>query len=310
LQRVQLPDLNLLVVLDALLQEQSVSRAATRLGLSTPAASHALARLRVRLGDPLLVRAGQRMTLTPRAASMRERVEATVVEALGVFAPEQPRDIRTLERVFRIHASDHAVTVLGTAIDKLVRVAPKVSLQFLPSQADEAARLRAGAVDLAIGVYDYSPYSDLPSELRIQQLLDDRFACVVRAGHPTVKRTVSLRQFAELSHVQVAPRGQPGGYVDDLLAERKLSRTIVRAVPYFLAGLVLVAETDYVMTLSARLARRMARKLGLRVLEPPRELGLEPYAVAQIWHPRDDHDAGHRWLRDAIVRAGKSVATS
>jgi len=305
---VQSPDLNLLVVLDALLQEQSVSRAAKRLGLSTPATSHALARLRVQIGDPLLVRAGQQMTLTPRAVNLRDRVAATVGDALAVLRDEEPADVRRLDRAFRIHASDHSITLIGPALDRLVRAAPGASLQFVPSQADEPKMLRAGVADLAIGVYDYSPYSELPSELRIQQLFDDTFACVVRAGHPTVKRKISLRQFAELGHVQVAPRGQPGGYVDELLAARGLSRTIARAVPYFLAGLVLVAETDYVLTLSARLARRMAKRLGLRVVEPPAELGLEPYAVSQLWHPRDDKDGGHRWLRQQVVSASRAMS--
>jgi DNA-binding transcriptional LysR family regulator len=305
LHGVQSPDLNLLVALDALLQEESVSRAAARVGLSTPAMSHALGRLRERLGDPLLVRAGQRMALTPRAANLRGRVEAVVREALAVFERERPADVRALERAFRIHASDHAVTILGAELDRAVRAAPGVTLQFLPSQRDEAMALRDGTVDLAIGVYDYSPYSELPSELRIQQLFEDRFVCLVRAGHPTVKRKLSLRQFAQLRHIQIVPRGDVGGYVDDLLAEHGLRRTIARAVPYFLAGLVLTAETDYVLTMSARLARPLARKLGLRVLPPPAELGLEPYAVSQIWHPRNDRDPGHRWLREAVVASAR-----
>src|SRR5262249_4250718 len=154
------------------------------------------------------------------------RVEAAVREALALFEPERPADVRALERAFRIHASDHAITVLGPALDRAVRTAPGITLQFLPSQRDEATALRDGTVDIAIGVYDYSPYSDLPSELRIQQLFEDRFVCLVRAGHPSVKRKLSLRQFAALRHIQIVPRGEPGGYVDDLLAERGLRRTI------------------------------------------------------------------------------------
>src|SRR5690606_7348311 len=137
-------------------------------------------------------------------------------------------------------------------------------------------------LDLAIGVYDYQPYSELPNDLRIQQLFEDQFVCVVRDGHPTIGRSLTLEQFAQAEHVQIVPRGEPGGYVDELLAAHGLQRRIARAVPYFLAGLVLVAETDCLLTISHVLARKLAPRLGLRLVQPPRSLGLEPYQVAQL----------------------------
>src|SRR5688572_32581232 len=118
------PDLNLLIALDALLQEVNVSRAAARVGLSTPAMSHALSRLRQQLGDPLLVRAGQRMVMTPRASDLRDRVHTLAGEALGVMGPAPITDIRKLERSFRIKASDMILCVLGPTFDRLARVAP------------------------------------------------------------------------------------------------------------------------------------------------------------------------------------------
>ena len=302
---MKLPDLNLLIALDALLQEQNVSRAAKRLGLSTPAMSHALARLRKQLGDPLLVRAGQRMVATPRAADLRDRVHGLADDALGVLRPEPARDLKNLERTFRIKASDMVLCVLGPVLDKKLRELPGVSLHVMPPQFEEPALLRAGTVDLAIGVYDYSPYSDLPSDLRIQQLFEDHFTCVVRKDHPTVGRTLTIEQYCELEHVQIAPRGQPGGYVDELLAERGFKRHIARAVPFFIAALMLVAETDYVLTVSGQLARRLAEPLGLRLVQPPRSLDLEPNHMAQLWHPRNDKDPGHRWLRETIAEAAK-----
>lgn len=303
---MQHPDLNLLITLDALLQEENVSRAAARVGLSTPAMSHALARLRKQLGDPLLVRAGQRMVMTPRAADMRERVHELAAAALGVMTAEPKSDPRQLERTFRIKATDHALTVLGPALDELVRrEAPGVALHVLPQQREEAALLRDGAIDLALGVYDYAPYSELPNDLRIQQLFEDHFVCVVREDHPTVARSLTLQQFAELEHVQVVPRGAPGGYVDELLAVHGMKRRIARAVPYFLSALVLVAETDYVVTISQQLARRLVDRLALKVVQPPRSLGLEPYQVAQLWHPRNDRDPGHRWLRETVAESAK-----
>jgi DNA-binding transcriptional LysR family regulator len=305
---VQLPDLNLLIALDALLQEVSVSRAAGRVGLSTPAMSHALARLRKQLGDPLLVRAGQRMVLTPRAEDLRGRVHALSTDALGVLAPAPVAELRSLSRTFKLFATDQMMTVLGPALDARLRDAPGVSLHVLPPQHNETQQLRDATIDLAIGVYDYAPYSELPNDFRIQQLFLDHYVCVVRDDHPTVKNSLTLEQYAALEHVQVAVRGAPGGYVDELLAAHGLKRRIARAVPYFLAALVLVSETDYVLTLSVRLVKRLAGWLPLKQVQPPRSLGLEPYQVAQIWHPRNDRDFGHRWMRDAIAEAAKSIS--
>src|SRR5512138_2906444 len=155
------PDLNLLIALDALLQEQNVSRAAARVGLSTPAMSHALARLRSQLGDPLLVRAGQKMVVTPRAADLRDRVHALSGDVLGVLRPEPTRDLKRLERTFRIKASDMMLCVLGPELDRLARELPGITLHVMPPEFEEPALLRAGTIDLAIGVYDYSPYTDL-----------------------------------------------------------------------------------------------------------------------------------------------------
>lgn len=300
-------DLNLMFALEALLQEGNVTRAAARVGLSTPAMSHALARLRTQLGDPLLVRAGQRMVLTPRAADLKDRVTAVVRDARDLLAPEPVRDLAALDRTFRLHASDHLVTILGAELDRRARSSPGVTLHVLPSAREEPALLRDGTIDLAIGVYDYQPYSELPTDLRIQQLYEDHFVCLVRASHSTVARSLTLAQFAELEHVQIAPRGQPGGYVDDLLAAHGLQRRIIRAVPYFMAGLALVAETDYVLTVSAVLARLMADRFGLKIVAPPRSLGLEPYQVAQLWHPRNDRDPPHRWLRETVAASAKAA---
>lgn len=305
---MKLPDLNLLIALDALLQEASVSRAAARVGLSTPAMSHALGRLRTQLGDPLLVRAGQRMVLTPRGDDLKARVHAAAGEALGVLSPAPVVELDRVERTFRLFATDQLMTVLGPALDARLRDAPGVQLHVLAPQRDETQLLRDGAIDLAIGVYDYAPYSELPNDLRIQQLFQDHYVCVVRDGHPTVKTSLTLEQYAALDHVQVAVRGAPGGYVDELLAGHGLHRRIARAVPYFLAALVLVSETDYVLTLSVRLVKRLAGVLPIKLVQPPRSLGLEPYQIAQLWHPRNDRDFAHRWLRDAIAEAARTVS--
>jgi DNA-binding transcriptional LysR family regulator len=302
---VQHPDLNLLIALDALLQEGNVSRAATRVGLSTPAMSHALARLRTQLGDPLLVRAGQRMVPTPRATDLKDRVHALAQEVRAVLAPPAPADLRSVQRAFRVRTTDQFLSILNPALDRRLRAAPGIAIHVMPVQREDAILLREGTIDLAIGVYDYSPYSDLPSDLRIQKLFEDHYVSVVRRDHPTVGRSLTLDQYAELEHIQVSVRGPPGGYVDELLAAQGRRRRIARAVPYFIAALELVAQTDYVLTLAVRYARKMAPRFDVRLVQPPRSLGLEPYQVSQIWHPRNDRDAAHRFLRDAVADAAR-----
>jgi DNA-binding transcriptional LysR family regulator len=294
-------DFGLLAALDALLQEGSVTKAARRVGLSTPAMSHALARIRERLGDSVLVRSGRGMVLTPRAEALRPRVHTVVNEARQTLEPERPFVPAELTRSYVVHVTDYVLTVLGLVVDRILHEeAPRISMRFAPNTADDADKLRDGTSDLAIGIY-----GDLPPEMRTRQLMTDRFVCVVRSDHPSVGKRLSLAEFARLSHIQVAPRATPGGYLDDVLREKGLTRHVARAVPYFLTALSMTAQTDYVLTISERVARQSAKSLGLKVLEPPLEL--RPYALSLVWHPRFDGDAAHRFVRDVFARAAREA---
>lgn len=294
-------DLNLLVALDALLQAGSVSGAAARVGLSTPAMSHALARLRTRLEDPILVRAGQVMVPTPRAEALRDPVRELLAAAQAVLAPATGFDPAHADRELRVRASDYVLSVLGPELDqRLSAQAPGLRLRLSPNAPEDPEHVRESVVELAIGVY-----RDLPPECRIQKLFDERLVCVVRRDHPTIRGRLTLEQYVATPHVQVAPRGRPGGTVDTVLAREGLHRRVARAVPFFLSGLQLCAGADYVLTVPERLARAWADALGLRVLEPP--LPLPPYAVVQLWHPRHDADEGHRWLRQQVLDAARAT---
>lgn len=295
-------DLNLLVALDALLQESSVSGAARRLGLSTPAMSHALARIRSRFDDPLLVRSGRGMLLTPRALALKDQIHHVVTEARRAFEPDKPFAPKQLTRTFVVHASDYVLTIIGAAVDRILwQEAPGVCVRFVPNTPDDPSLLRDAGSDLAVGIY-----GDLPQEMRHRQLLTDRFVCVLRKDHPAAGGRFTLEDFLRLPHVQVAPRGKPGGYIDDVLRERGHARSVARAVPYFLTALQLTAETDYVLTISERIARRYESQWKLAVFDVP--LKLRPYALSLVWHPRVDVDAGHRFLREVFARAAKEVA--
>jgi DNA-binding transcriptional LysR family regulator len=297
---VEQRDLNLLLIFDALLQEGNVTLAAKRMGLSTPAASHALARIRERLGDPILVRAGRKMVLTPRAERLRPEVRSLVEDATRVLSAAVPFSPRDLERTFTIYTTDHVLLVLGPVIDRILRAeAPRVSLRYLPSVPDDWIPLRDGAADLSVCILGH-----FPPEFRTKQLFTDRFVCVVREGHPRVGKRLTLDEFVALDHIVVAPLGLPS-LVDGVLAERGLARRIRRVVPYFVSGLLLAAQSDDILTVSDRAASALAPMLRLRLLEPP--LPLPSYSLNLLWHPRLENEPANRWLREVFTRAAKEV---
>lgn len=296
-------DFALLNTIDALLQEGNVTRAAKRLGLSTPATSHALARIRVRLGDPLLVRSGRSMRLTPRAEVLRPLIHTLVKDATRVLSPQAPLDPRTLTRTFTLCATDHALLVLGPALDRLLTtVAPQVSLRVLPNEADDWTPLRDGTADLSICLP-----GAFPSEFRTQLLFHERVVCVMRRGHPLARRRLTLARYLAADHVVVASLPHPS-QVDVLLASRGQERRIRQTVPYFATALQLTASSDQLLTVSESAARAMSGMLPLVLREPP--LHLPKYGVHLLWHPRLDNEPENQWLRGLIMQAARQVARS
>jgi DNA-binding transcriptional LysR family regulator len=286
-------DLNLLAVLDAIVQTRSVSRAAQRAGISKPAMSHALSRLRAQMNDPVLVRKGQDWQLTERALGTRERVRELVEAAHAVLDSEPVFDPLTTTREFTINATDHALALVGIAIGNVVASeAPRATLTFVSSGADDVELLRSGQVDIALGVF-----SDLAPELMTQTLFPERFASVVRIGHPRVNGSISRDCFLAMKHVVVAPRGRVESVLNDVLFAGKVR--VTRFVPYFLVALDLVSRSDYVVTLSERLAQAYAERFRLQVLPAP--IPLPTYSTCQVWHPRADADPAHRWLRRRVA---------
>ena len=298
--RLSAIDANLLVVLDALLQEGHVGRASRRLALSPSATSHALARLRELLGDPLLVRAGRRFVLTPRASELVPQVRQLMEQMERILQTPETFQPSTLERTFLLLTTDHIEFVLLRPLDRLLTAeARQVVLHSRPVGPDAVEELRASRADLAFGVF-----SELPRDISSQALFQDRFVTLVREGHPALSRPLTLKRYAALEHVLVAPRGTPSSRMDALLAERGLARRVVRTLGTFLAAPFLVAESDHVVTLSARLAEALAPLLGLRVLEPP--IAFE-YTLLQIWHRRLDTDPAHAWFRGLTARVASEL---
>ncbi|RSS50184.1 LysR family transcriptional regulator [Streptomyces sp. WAC06614] len=284
-------DMNLLVALDVLLEESSVSAAAARLHLSEPAMSRTLGRIRKALGDPVLVRAGRGMVATPHALALRAEVREVVERARAVFLSGGEVDLRTLTRTFTVLANDVVSAALGAALfTRVSREAPGVRLRFLSESHVDLPTLREGVADLELGVVDTRA-----PEVRTEHLRDERMLGVVRAGHPLLREPVTAERFAAHDHLIASRRGKLEGPVDEALARLGLTRRVAGAVGSHPASLFVLRDSDLVGLLT-RQAVPLADALGLVCFEIPLEL--PPLSFGMAWHPRHDADPAHAWLRD------------
>ncbi|MDT3250449.1 LysR family transcriptional regulator [Serratia sp. root2] len=297
------PDLNLLIALDVLLAEGSVVGAARRLGLSASAMSRTLSRLRTATGDPLLVRAGRNMVLTPYAEGIRERAQNTVFEARAVLRPSAAElDPATLERTFILRTNDGFVEAFGPAlIAATATAAPLVRLRFAPKPEKSSKPLREGLVDLEIGVL-----GDMGPEIRLQALFRDRFVGVARTGHPlALQPDVTLERYVACGHVVASRSGRTSGPVDQALAELGLERNIAAVVPSFPTALAVAQASDLVALVPASFLINQPIVNGNGVVAalfafelPVKTQGI---TVSQMWHPRSETDPAHRWLRQLVL---------
>ena len=292
------PDLDLLRCFGHLHRERHLTRAARRAGLSQPAMSRALGRLRDAFGDPLFVRTPRGMLPTPRADELAPEVES-ILAAAGALVRPASFDPKTLARTFVIATSDmFEADLIPRLVEVLATAAPGVALTTRPiaEHADEA--LATGRLDLLIGVRGQVPPGAMAS-----QLFEDGFLCAVRADHPGVGKRLTLARFCELPHLQIAPRGTPGGAVDGALDVLGLSRRIVVRTHNFLSSPAIVASSDLILTAPTRILRPLAGPFGLRLLPPPLEL--PTFTVWQTWHPRVQADPAHAWFRGLVARAAR-----
>jgi DNA-binding transcriptional LysR family regulator len=293
-------DLNLLVVLRALLNERHVTRAASQVGLSQSATSHALSRLRELYGDPLLVRSGRALVLTPRAQQLLPMLERGLSDLTATVEAEPAFQPRTARRRFRVGMADYAQAfLLGALLRALEREAPGLDLAVLNFPNLEE-RTISGDIELALHLTGMAPPS-----LVSEALFEDEFVCMVRRGHPLVKSRLRLERYVQLQHVVVAPTGQAGSPVDTELAKRGLSRRIGLWVSNFLVAPIVVSETDYISTMPRRLAQHLVKRYPLRLLPTP--LALPGFGLSLMWHPRLDHDPAHAWLRKLIARVSRAI---
>lgn len=290
-------DLNLLLALDALLRESSVSGAARRVGLSQPAMSHALSRLRAALDDPLLVRVGRSMQRTPRAESLMEPL-AGLLSGVERLLDVPSFDPATSTRTFTIATNDYGqFELLPYLVQRLACEAPRVNVRVAPlAQRTAREALDGSDVDLVVGVQ--SP-RNLDPGLRRVKLFDDPFVVVLRRGHPASPGPLDVETYAALPHVLVAPGGTSHGLVDVALAEHGLRRRVAVLLPTFHVAPLVVAETDYVLTIPRTIAVGMRDRVDLVLSEPP--VPLPVGGVVALWSERVHPDPGHRWFRGVLT---------
>lgn len=288
-------NLNLLAAFDALLQERSVTRAAAKMGVTQSAMSNSLAQLRVLFDDPLFRRTPRGIDPTPRSLALSGLVRQGLTLFQEALAPPtfQPK---TAERAFVLSASDYVEFVLlPPLLRRLSREAPGVSIEVRPWGLHRVPESVArGEVDLMVGFYD-----SVPAHHHEQLLFDEAYVCIARKGHTGLGRKPTLEAWLRQKHVLVSQLGDSPGSVDRALAARRLRRIIGARVSHFLLVPMLVARTDMVAALSARVASAFAEPLGLRTFAPP--LPLPKGRIGQVWHEQLEHDPGHRWLRTLIA---------
>jgi DNA-binding transcriptional LysR family regulator len=287
-------DLNLLVLLDQILEQGSLSRAAEKLNISQPAASRMLARLRLSLGDPVLIPSGRRTILSQRAESMRQPLRLWLQQAQQLLQPPA-FDPAQYRGVWRVYLLDYlSLVVLPPLMAHLQEQAPALDVLVPPHVPDAFEALRQGELDLALGYFQ--KFSD---EFCHQVLFQERFVCLTRADHPATRRgPLSLESFCHHSHALITTTGSGLSAVDQMLQQRGLARRVALRLPHFLAAPAVVAHTDLVLTLPARVAEVMVRKFPLQISPPP--LPLSTFPVSQVWHRRNHHDPAQIWLRQQL----------
>ena len=294
-------DFNLLVTLDALLAERSVSRAAQRLNLSQPALSAQLARLREMLGDPLFVPSHRGMTPTPLALGLQAPLAAALAQLRDVVTSARAFDPARDEFTLHVACSDYvqAALLLDFTL-ALRRDAPGLRIALRPADSTRLeAQMEKGDVDLAV----LTP-EGIAESLRSRSLFEERYVFIARRGHPALRRPLDTQRFCELEHVMVSPRG--GSFttpVDEVLDAQGLRRRVVVSASTFHSVLDLVERSDLVALVPARLVE--GRPNRLRVLAPP--LPVPGFAIHMAWHNRNHGDAAQRWVREQLVAFARAA---
>jgi len=294
---VQDVDLNLLRVFDAVLGERGVTPAAVRLGLTQPAVSNALARLRAVFGDPLFVRTPAGMQATPYARELADPVRQALALLESALTHGAGFDPALSTRAFRFYMSDIGeIFFLPPLVERAQQLAPGVRLEAVPMDPESiAAGLANGALDLAVG---FLP--GLGAPIRRRRLFRDPYVCLMRADHPRIGSRLTRKLFLEASHALVSSMGSGHRVIEEALERNGLTRRIALRVPHFTVLPLVLERTDLVLTLPKRIAHVFTHYGRLKVLAPP--VPIPPADVGVHWHQQFERDRGSRWLRELMIK--------
>jgi DNA-binding transcriptional LysR family regulator len=288
-------DLNLLVVLDALLEHESVTTAADRIGRTQSSVSHSLRRLRETFGDELLVRVGNSMEPTEYASELREPLRRVLTDVRNLVTNQGEFDPATYERTFRIGTTEFGeVSVLPDILKDLREEAPNVRLVVVNAFDDTDRLVRDGSLDVALG----TNWKDL-SGLVMSHLFREHFVCLMAADHPLADGEFTVDDYVSYDHALVTPRGLPGGIADTLLQEMGRSRRVILRTPHFLSAGFAVSQTDLLLTIPSSVVNAMTPYFDVVSRECPFEMPTFKFSMLYSELYRDN--PGHSWLRDFIA---------
>ncbi|MEW6129153.1 MAG: LysR family transcriptional regulator [Acidobacteriota bacterium] len=294
-------DLNLLLVFEALMDERQVTRAAKRIGLSQPAMSNALTRLRRTFNDQLFIKTSTGMIPTPTAQTLSEPVHLALSKLREALDSKRAFNHTESRRTFHILANDYIeITLLMRLLQTLRARARGIKLRlhrprnlFEPPTASELTE----SFDLAISL---SPNPlVLDSSARSELLWEEGNVCIARKTHPLIQNKLSIKQYAEADHIAVFYKQQGQGVIDTLLAQKGLSRRTVVHVPHFTTVPFAVSETDLIATIPESLAKKFSKQLKLQVLPLP--IAIPPFRLTLLWHERFHNDPAHQWMRNLLI---------
>lgn len=294
-------DLNLLVVLDALLAEQHVSRTATRLNMSQPAVSHALGRLRHLFDDPLLIRRGGKLIPSAKALEIAPTLTEALRQMQEVLEPAG-FDAAREKRTFRLAMSDYGSSViLPGLLNVLRRDAPGIDVEIVHSSRDVMqGMVRDGECDLALGVFP-----KLPGKIEAQQLFVEHFACLADQAQLSGHDPRALEGYLARPHILVTMKDENISEIDAALAACGHTRRIAVTLPHWANATRLIAGADLILTVAHKALQHMDGNPAFAIFEPP--FSIPSFSFVQIWHERRNGDPGHQWLRDVVASVAISL---
>ncbi|PKG57337.1 LysR family transcriptional regulator [Shewanella sp. Choline-02u-19] len=306
-------DLNLLVYLDVLLRERNVTRAADQLGISQPAMSNGLKRLRTLFDDPLLIRTSQGMTPTERAQELQPTISELMIGLEKAVQPRADFNAAESEKVFRVMASDYAeATLIPPLIAKLRTEAPNIILDIMTPSDVNFPDVEQGRVDMVINRFD-----SIPQSFHQKVLWSDDFSCLISKTNPVLEK-FSLESYLEAKHVWVSKTGmgvgvgmdpddvQRLGWVDEALTRIGVKRRITVFTRHYQAACLLAEQQDLIATIPSKMARQYEHNDRVSIVAPP--FIIQPIALTMAWSPLLQHNPAHKWMRQLITKTADSFS--